>query len=157
MNRILKITLTTEMSTKTRGTLPALIRDCGDDNGLELPAINGNCGDPYAADPTLTLPAPANELFVDYGKAKYNRPDRYGNDEDGTAVMVRLLQDEGGVWNENDVSLSNWLLFADSIEPEAMKNINGFVQAASDGLRSIEFVHNYAIPDDLWTLYAPEE
>jgi hypothetical protein len=155
MNRILKITLKTEMSTATLDTLPALIRDCGDDNGLEFPAAGGNCDDPYKA--SLDLPAPANELFVDFHKAKYNRPDRYGNDDDGTAVMVRVLQDEGGVWNENDVSLFNWLLFADSIESGAINDINGFVQAASDGLRSIEFVHNYAIPDDLWTLYAPEE
>jgi hypothetical protein len=32
-------------------------------------------------------------------------------------------------------------------------NINGFVRAAADALRSVEFVHNYAIPDDLWTIY----
>ena len=35
-------------------------------------------------------------------------------------------------------------------QPNAVTGINGFVLATSDGLRAIEFVHNYEIPEDLW-------
>ena len=35
---------------------------------------------------------------------------------------------------------------------DVTNGIGGFVEAASDSLRTIEFVHNYAIPEDLGVL-----
>ena len=34
--------------------------------------------------------------------------------------------------------------------------IGGFVDAASDWLRTIEFIHNYDPPEDLWCAYDPD-
>jgi hypothetical protein len=57
----------------------------------------------------------------------------------------------GGNWIEvPDIALQDWLGDVNGGQRGAVRNIDGFVLAASDGLRAIEFVHNYAIPEDLW-------
>ena len=54
-------------------------------------------------------------------------------------------------WQEmRGVRLMDWLSDQNGPQPVAVTGINGFVLATSDGLRAIEFVHNYAIPEDLW-------
>jgi hypothetical protein len=45
----------------------------------------------------------------------------------------------------------DWLSDRNGPPPaDAVKGITGFVVAASDGLRAVEFVHNYEVPADLW-------
>jgi len=47
------------------------------------------------------------------------------------------------------VPLLDWLRFINGPDPEGAREIDAFVAASSDTLRSIEFVHNYAVPEDL--------
>jgi len=42
-------------------------------------------------------------------------------------------------------------------EAPADKDIHNFVGAASDTLRAIEYIHNYAIPEDLYCKYRPAD
>jgi hypothetical protein len=148
MNRILKVTIDTPMSTATVKTLPAQIRDCGGGDGGEyLPVEECTIGDA-----TDGLPFPASERFVDFGGVKYNRGSFHNR-------KLEVLQDEGsGTWTEvGNLQLMTWLEFVDQVRGKKVEGLEGFVLAAHDGLRAIEFVHNYAIPDDLWTLYATQE
>ena len=68
------------------------------------------------------------------------------------------LDATAGLWQEYSrpmgsvVPLLGWLDYANG-DVDAL-NLDGFVGAASDGVRSIEFVHNYALPVDLWPGYA---
>ena len=141
LNRILKITEDTPMSAATRRTLPALIRDCGGGPGGDyLPVEQCTI---HAA--SAGLPWPASERFVDFRAAMYNRPV-------WRKQFLEVLQPiGGGNWIEvSDIALEDWLGDVNGRQRGAIRNIDGFVLAASDGLRAIEFVHNYAIPDDLW-------
>lgn len=139
MNRILKITLDTELSTANVLTLPALIRDCGGAGG----APYGECTTKPA---TADLPAPANERFVNFRATNYLR----------SAWRDRLLEVLQPIpntrrWQEaRGVRLMDWLSDQNGPQPVAVTGINGFVLSASDGLRAVEFVHNYEIPGDLW-------
>jgi hypothetical protein len=142
MNRILKITLDTEMSKSNVFTLPALIRDCGEDNELPDPTINGKCKDKPAAD---GLAAPANERFVNFRATNYSRASWRNR------KLEVLQRADESTWREiRGLKLMDWLDFINEKQTGAVKNIDGFVEASSDGLRSIEFVHNYAVPEDLW-------
>jgi hypothetical protein len=141
MNRILKIVLVTETTTASLDTLPALIRDCGDDpehqiTDPDLCAIVE--GDP-------DMPPPANERFVDFQRAAYERL----NWRDQRLAVIRP-QGVGSWVEDRNVRLMAWLDFVNGTSPLLpVRNIDGFVAAASDGLRAIEFVHNYEIPEDL--------
>ena len=140
MNRILKIAQTTEATAATPNTLPALIRDCGDDPANPLPPEQ--CA---IMEATAGLPAPADERFVDFGKTRYVR-------EDWRDMALKVLAPLGsGLWLETKgVALLDWLEYANGpIANSPVKNMPGFVVAASDGLRAVEFVHNYEIPADL--------
>ena len=141
LNRILKITKDTAMSTAAVETLPALIRDCGGGDGVEYLPV-GQC---TIYEATADLPWPASERFVDFRRAVYNRPV-------WRQQLLEVLQPiGGGSWIEvPDIALQDWLGDVNGRQRGALRNIDGFVLAASDGLRAIEFVHNYAIPDDLW-------
>lgn len=141
LNRILKITLDTNMSSAAVGTLPALIRDCGGGEGRDyLPP--SRC---TIREATADLPWPASERFVDFGAVIYNRPVWRKQFLEGLQPIG------GGNWIEvTDIALQDWLGDVNGRQRGAMKNIDGFVLAASDGLRAIEFVHNYGIPEDLW-------
>jgi len=142
MNRILKITLDTELSTANVLTLPALIRDCGGGDGLPYLPIE-QCTTRAAA---AGLPVPANERFVNFRVTSYVRNQWHD-------YLLEVLKPLGsGMWQEvDDVRLMDWLSDQNGPQPqEAVRNVSGFVAGASDGLRSVEFVHNYEIPADLW-------
>jgi hypothetical protein len=147
LNRILKITRKTEMSAANVKTLPALIRDCGEAANAEtFPSQAGVLCTVQNA--TTGMLAPADERFVDFDRAKFSgKPWRAG--------YVTVLQEDGGTWGVvSSFPMEPWLIFVNGDVPEAKwDSINSFVRSASDALRAIEFVHNYAVPDDLWTLY----
>lgn len=137
LNRFLKITQDTDISAANPTTLPALIRDCGDD-----PLNQSDCN---IIDAEEGLPSPADERFVDFRKTRYLREawrDKRLN------VLMPLGSD---LWLENrDVELLGWLEFINGeVGSDPILNINGFVAAASDGLRTVQFIHNYEIPEDL--------
>lgn len=142
MNRILKITLDTELSTANVLTLPALIRDCGGGDGVPYLPIE-QCTTRAAV---AGMPAPANERFVNFRATSYVRSQWHD-------YLLEVLKPLGsGMWQEaSDVRLMDWLSDQNGPQPlEAVRDVNGFVAGASDGLRAVEFVHNYEIPADLW-------
>ena len=100
MNRILKITLDTELSTANVLTLPALIRDCGGGDGVPYLPIE-QCTTRAAAD---GLPTPANERFVNFRATSYVRNQWHD-------YLLEVLQPlGGGTWQEvSDVRLMDWL------------------------------------------------
>lgn len=123
VNRILKITLDTATTRSNIDTLPALIRD-----GENIYESNGE----------------VEERFVDFGAVAY---DRVAWNEENLAIIRPMKKGSWGI--AEDVSLLGWLEFINGESPDVpIGGIDGFVQAASDGLRTIEFVHNYAIPED---------
>jgi hypothetical protein len=140
MNRILKITLDTETTLANVDQLPALIRDCGDDPEAQLPYEE--C---VIVPATEGMAAPADEMFVDFKLAAYNRFSTF----DKTLNVIMPLGD--GTWVEqSDIELLDWLEFANG--PAVNRNswnIGSFVDATSDALRTVEFLHNYEIPADL--------
>jgi hypothetical protein len=139
MNRILKITVDTEISKANVFTLPALIRDCGGANG-----------EPYGActtkPATASSPAPANERFVNFRATNYLRSAW----RDRQLEVLQPIPDTRRWQETRGVRLTDWLSDQNGPQLVAVTGINGFVLATSDGLRAIEFVHNYAIPEDLW-------
>lgn len=150
MNRILKIPLDTETTVATRDTLPTLIRVCETAEepvpGVE-PTYLEECEIIDGAD---DMAVPANERFVEFRRAAYRRRWR---DE-----SLYVLQDEGaGTWTEIEgLPLMQWLDYANGPMRFGARGIAAFVASSSDALRAVEFVHNYAVPDDLWLIYAPQ-
>lgn len=147
MNRILKITKDTEVTVATRNTLPALIRVCETAEepvpGVE-PVYTDDC---EIVEGSAAMPAPADERFVDFAAAKYRRSSR---DE----LLYVLQLDSSGAWVEvPDLPLLNWLDYANGSPAAKMADIAAFIQASSDTLRAIEFLHNYSVPEDLWAIY----
>ena len=145
MNRILKVARATEITTAPMVTLPALIRDCGPEANAEaLPAtVLGATCTTEPASPGLR--APADERFVDFGSVSYVRKTWREN------KLSLLQRKDVTTWKEvSGVKLMEWLAFINPTSNGPSTGIDGFVLATSDGLRSIEFVHNYAIPEDLW-------
>jgi hypothetical protein len=131
-NRILKITQATALTAATLNTLPALIRD---ENGIVSPAAPG-------------LPAPADELFVDYAPAAYNRNDRFNT------TAPSLVSAGVGLWSEDAaLPLLPFLDFVFGPAPPAT-GINAFIMNSADAQRAIEFIHNYEIPANLYAIYA---
>lgn len=130
-NRILKIPVATEHTAAAVDLLPALIRDCSAGECVIYPAEEG-------------LPAPADELFVNFRRSAYERAVWRNK-------VLAVVEPQGdGWWHEiDDCELLGWLDFANGESPGKLRNIDGFVAAASDSLRTIEFIHNYEIPADL--------
>ena len=130
-NRIMKITKDTEHTLATLNTLPALIRL--EDGVTIVEAAPG-------------LPAPADERFVDFGATVY-KPHSWRN---WTLEVITPLNRATYWVEEYDVPQFSWLKFRNGrTENDEITDIDGYIAAASDSLRSIEFVHNYAIPVDL--------
>lgn len=127
MNRILKITEDTPETLKTVNTLPALIRD---DNGTIAPAPAG-------------LAWPANELFVDFSAATYLRSDWF-------ATSVSVIQESAGVFVPTTVNLTTWLNFINGPMTKRASALPAFLASSSDALRTVQFIHEYAVPADLW-------
>jgi len=137
LNRILKIAQKTETTVANVKTLPALIRD-EDDNITEATSE-------------------VAERFVDFSAMEYLRDDWH----DGTLEILRPFDpdDPEGSWViDKEVSLQGWLEFANGTPASPPANIAGFVEAATESLRTIEFIHNYAIPENLgWNFYPETE
>lgn len=148
MNRILKITKDTEISQANPDLLSALIRDCGD--------IGYGCiSEPTIYEADDSLPSPANEKFVNYGAVNYKRTDWF---EQYLTLLVptRPSIPLTSSWKvTKDIQLMGWLNLANGPSTKAGVNVKGFVAAASDALRSIELVHNYAIPENLGWDFKP--
>lgn len=139
LNRIVKITVATDRSAAALDTLPALVRDC----------TSGTCSEPYAASCETVecvegkLPAPADERFVDFRRLEYGRQQWF----DTTIAAIKPQSPTTWVLDPA-VPILSWLQFANAGGAEG-ESIAGFVRAASDSLRTVEFIHNYAVPDDL--------
>ena len=127
LNRILKITQNTPETLATLNTLPALIRA---EDGTIAPAPSG-------------LPFPADERFVDFAPASYLRTDWFSR-------SVYVLQDAGGTWVPTNVNLLTWLNLINGPMTAAATVMPSFIASSSDALRVVQFMHEYAIPADLW-------
>jgi len=171
MNRILKITLDTETTTATLATLPALVRDCEDPAVAYLPPDED---DPAPVDPPYLPLAQCTtfdaydglenyddfyevgELFVDFGAAFYDRLDWR---EESFPELILATGDGSTFQIEFDVELLPWLAWVNGPDAEfpelyeATFDVDAFVESASDSLRAIEYIHNYAVPEDLWSVY----
>ena len=133
LNRILRITLDTAGSLATLNTVPALIRD---ENGSIAPAASG-------------LPAPADERFVDFTPALYFRDTQFNR------PVVALVTAGVGMWREDSgVSLLPFLRYINGAMTAPATNMTAFVRNGSDAQRACEFVHNYAVPLDIWAVGA---
>jgi hypothetical protein len=166
-NRILKITKNTAHTEATVDTLPARVRDCWPDDSDPFPPDHEpEPGDPepsygvcseYDADDTLPnyehFPD-AQERFVDFsGLSDYQR----GNLEHDVNVLMNDPANTPALWEPVTMELiKDWLNFVNG-KKTSNSNIDGFVDATSDVLRSIEFIHNYDVPEDLFCKYDPAE
>jgi hypothetical protein len=129
LNRILSVPIATAASAAPVATLPALIRD---ENGVIAPAGAG-------------LPFPASERFVDFSAVAYTRTDWFNCE-----VLALQTPDAGLTWRPTTVQLLQWLAYVNGPPAALVSIMPGFVQWAEDGLRTVEFVHEYAIPANLW-------
>ncbi len=128
LNRILKIAEDTPETPSTLQTVPTLIRDV---DGTIAPAPDG-------------LPWPAGERFVDFSAATYLRSSWY-------TIAVYVLQSTGTAFVPTSVDLMVWLNLMNGPMSLPAANMPGFIASSSDALRTIEFIHEYAVPADLWT------
>jgi len=154
-NRFVKITKATEASAANPNLLPAMIAVCPDDFGFGYGEdYQATCTIESAKDyawPEGVPVAPANEKFVDYSAAEYVRNDWREEYVEGIFPYDPVV----GTWKVYSmnatpvevVNLADWLMYANG-EIDA-DGITGFVASANDAIRSIQFVHNYTIPEDL--------
>lgn len=154
LNRILKITKKTETTVSNTKVLPAVVRHCQVSGELPDPDEGDPAADPVyfdcEEDPATELELPnkelfpdVNELFVDYRKADFTRGDTM---EDPVVEIIAPVGN--GTWQEGTANLETWLDLRVP-PPVASENIDGFVAAGTDALRTIEFIHNYAVPEHL--------
>ena len=157
LNRILKITLKTTTTVSTTKTLAALVRVCESDPAVPDPQAEPPveptynmtaCDpptemDPMDVDPDKVFPD-LHERFVDFAAADFTR----GDTMDEPIVTIIRPEAEGS-WVEDEASLMDWLAYRNGVPTGAIENIDGFVAAGSDAVRTIEFIHNYAIPENL--------
>ena len=170
-NRIGKVMTGEGHTVSPPKTLPALVRICDVtgalDPGSEFQSEPdySNCTDDNQADstplPNADLFPDVLERFVDFGAVEYDRMEW----RDETIEGIFPLDASDGIWRIYAqpfgyvVPLTGWLAYVNG--PDAMLpdyydptfEILGFVESAKDGVRSIEFVHNYAVPVDLWPEY----
>lgn len=156
-NRTLKITKKTATTEATKDTLPARVRVCEIDGGWQEdpdgedqvePPYTDNCviSDADEIEPeNYDFFPDVQELFVDFaGLNDYEREDE---------EVKAIINTSASTWElAEDVSLLEWV---EAVHPDdpATSNIDGFVAAASDALRSIEFVHNFKVPVNLYCVY----
>ncbi|MEJ2402055.1 MAG: hypothetical protein P8Y52_11775, partial [Xanthomonadales bacterium] len=165
MNRILKITKNTQITKSTVHTLPALYRDCWaadvppldpletDEEWFDpeyLPVEDCLIEDADAAPPGSELFPDLQERFVDYGRFEEYKRDDF---DDVTIVTKDHVL---GAWTlAEDESLLGWVELVNGIDFNE-SYIEGAVDAINDVIRSIEFVHNYDPPEDLYCVYQLE-
>jgi hypothetical protein len=109
---------------------------------------------------------------MDFANAAYNRGNRPDVDDtlimpfDGISVTGSLEDGleantleylEGAFSAPQTVNLLEWIEIPNPLGDGYGVNIANFVFAANDAARSIEFIHNYAIPDDLYCKYLPDD
>jgi hypothetical protein len=175
LNRFLKITLTTDFADATLDTLPAMYRDCydgadpwtagdeaPDDVNLSIDLLYGDCVLEDVVKPNLpAVPGTLNydefsniqELFVNFGASGYVRNTVWRGATAPLALEATVGQSVVQ-WNyDSSVNLLAWIRIPNPDQP-ASENIGNFVDAASDALRAIEFVHNYEVPENLYCTYA---
>ena len=163
VNRILKITKDTGHTLSTLDTLPALVRDCwkGEDpfepdyEPMPWEELDYAKCDIKPADDSLVnyeFFPDVQEMFVDFkALKKYER-----KNFDGKDVDIILNEYDPMVWEPTTKDLEGWLNFVNGENPKE-SNIKGFVWATGDGVRAIEYIHNYDIPEDLYCKYDSEE
>lgn len=177
MNRILRVTCgdtpelkswcekPTESAANPANALPALVRNCFDRDGLPKPCTiapadvpietkdeNGNYVWVVPADSGF----PANETFVNFGAIQRPglstvAPARYDRVE-WFASWVPVIRPEpgtlGSVWRVDQVWLPAFLALKNPLGAEG-RNAPAFVNASSDAVRAVQFIHEYAVPGDL--------
>jgi hypothetical protein len=170
VNRFLRITQSTDFALATKKVLPALFRTCFFEedpweDGEEVPegydldtdlnysppdsCIVGEVSDSITNYDKFTN---VQEEFVDFGASAYVRDSVWG----GASAKLAIESTPGleaDSWGTSNVSLLAWVELANPATP-AVVNIANFVDAASDALRAIEFIHNYEIPENLYCIYA---
>lgn len=103
------------------------------------------------------------ERFMNFEKSAYTRGIR-PNAED-TLIMpydADLMFLEGAFSKPQTVDLLEWIEIPNPLEWtgtdfDYRSNIANFVIGANDAARSIEFIHNYEIPEDLYCKYLGED
>lgn len=162
-NRILQIPVATDYTMAPKATLGALVRDCwpyvddppspdGDPNPADPPYLPRWQCDVLSAHqslPNYDLFYEVQERFVDFAATYYQR--EFWQVE---SVSVILPVSEI-LWSLDPAyDIQSWLLRRNGTFYRPY-DIRAFVNATRDWLRVIEFVHNYAVPDDLFTEAAP--
>jgi len=164
-NRILKVTKTNEYTGPLPlNTLPALYRDCWEGPDPEDPPEEGGVPDPdYLTGEACTVeevvpydPPPNYDLFIDLKEKFVDFEGLDDYEREGEEIEAIKSSSEDTWMLAEDVSLSNWVVLVNGAEFET-ENIAGFVNAASDFLRMIEFIHNYDPPVDLYCTYDTED
>ena len=181
MNRILKITQKTGHTEATLDTLPALIRDCwgGDDPPFEPDheyvypddELVYECDEGYVPDepdiplieedgelvfdcfngtPNHCLFPAVQELFVDFFELN-----NYMRTQELTTVLYQKKDDKKFKTLSED-PLIDWVENVNG-EDYDYQNIDGFVNALNDMIRTIEYVHNYRVPENLFIKYELED
>jgi len=171
-NRIVKIAKNTAHTVATPLTLPALVRVCevggallDPEDEVQVEPDYGDC-EIYPADGDIPNQVPGGdpspntalfpdvlERFVDFGEVDYVREDWRNETIEG----IFPVNIDDGEWQEYSkpmgavVSLLGWLDYVNGNVDAT--DMDGFVGAADDGVRSIEFVHNHALPVSMWPGY----
>ncbi len=158
LGRIMKLTVATDGTEPTLVTIPALVRDCWpavedppnpsetDPNPPDPPYVPVDQCTITPADsglPNYTLFPAVQELFVDFTVVDYAR-------EPWRSTLVEvILPVSPEFWQRvTGLSLLPWLRLNNGADNAT--NLSGFVLAANDSLRWIEFSHNYEVPADLF-------
>lgn len=162
MNRILKVTVPTpDFGQVPPSRLYPKYFDCGDDLNAP-PRPRAEC---VLRTADATFPAPANEPFVDFLNVAYDRQAFFDTQVlalrpaatlEVTNIQIRLLavaalirEPAADIWVvDNAVQMLEWLANRNPGYTGGT-NIDGFVKATNDAIRSVEFVHNYAVPENL--------
>jgi len=181
MNRILKITQKTTHTEATLDTLPALIRDCydgvdppfPDDHEYvypddELVYVCDEGDEPYApvipmievdgklvfdcldGTPNHCLFPDVQEQFVDFSEL-----DDYLRTQELAEVLYQKKADKKFETLSDD-PLIDWVENVNG-EDYDYQDIDGFVNALNDMIRTIEYVHNYRVPENLFIKYGLED
>jgi hypothetical protein len=143
--------------------------------------VYGDCSEPLAVDldnkpPGYEFFTNIQERFMDFGASGYTR-DTHLLDatapvillnsvaiEQGTADMglqAVLTASPYGFMTVNSEPLIEWIDIPNTLEWSGVdfdygSNIANYVIGSNDAARSIEFIHNYEIPEDLYCKYDPD-
>jgi hypothetical protein len=158
LGRIMKLTVATAETVPTLATIPALVRDCwpGADNPPDppeddpapvdppyLPPSEGTIAPADSSLPNYTLFFAVSEQFVDFSAIVYERAAWRSH------LVDVILPVSPEYWQlVTGLSLLPWLQLNNG--SDGATDIAGFILAANDGLRWIEFIHNYEVPEDLF-------